>query len=220
MAKKISVQEDPSSDEDPKIVAEVDEMMDPELPDEPETKEENVEPPTANNQEQSSGFKNESELPPLDIFADVPSAPPLETGKSKAKASKPEPEPSKEEQSLDEPVSESVTNQQDNSSIEQETAIVDTKPAEPDNYDDPKTAQAIDEIVAEESDTTLDVEDQRKAEAEASSAPIESSKGHPFFWAMVFLVCIIAIVIAVFLMYPSLHNPLSKIHWKSIRSHL
>lgn len=215
MAKKISVQEDSNSDEDPQLVAEVDEMMDPEISEEPGAKEDASE---ETKEEQSLEVNGEADLPPLDIFADVPSAPPLEVGKSKTKTSKAKEDSLPEEQPLKEP--DPILNQQDESSSDEESAIIDTKPPEPDNYDDPKTAQAIDEIVAEESDTALDVEDQKQAEAEASPGPVERKKGHPLFWAMVFIVCVIAIVIAIFLMYPSLHNPLSKIHWKSIRSHL
>ncbi len=213
MAKKINIQEDSNSDEDPKLVAEVDEMMDTELPKEPT----NTEVDPEDTPTKRVNIKDEVDLPPLDIFTEVPGAPPLQTAE-KVKPAEVIPESTQPPANdVDEA---GQTNNPPIETLKEEEVPTTFNPKQPDNYDDPKTAEAIDEIVAEESDATLDVADQKKAEAEAASKPAEYNKGHPFFWALVFIVAIIAIVIAIFLLDPSLHNPLSKIHWNSIRSHL
>lgn len=210
MAKKIQIKDEADSGEDPSLVAKVDEMMDPDQDgvvvstvDEPMPLESEADLPK---------ISREPELPPLDIFADAPSAPLLTKKKSKKVVVAPALTPD----------TTTVTPEAETQSAEPEVESlpVSSEEIKPEEFDDPDTAKAIDDIVAHEGDTALNVEDSKRRSREEASEPPKEKHGHPIFWTLVFLVCVVAIVMAAFLADPQLFHPLSKIHWSSIRQHL
>ena len=237
MAKKVVVVEDEQDpNEDPVVVAKVDEMMDPAKRAEKtiETKEEPSVEDAANGSNEET-----SDLPPLDIFADAPGAPELikTTGKKadekevKPESEEPmpteesEPEPTEESEPQPEEtrateVKESKQSSELDEAIESDSLPAESTPIEPDDFDDPQTAKAIDDIVSLESDLVLDHEDQRKSKQATKTADKDEKKSsHKLFWAFVIIVCLVAIVMALFILDPSLHLP-KHISWESIKRHL
>lgn len=207
MAKhKAPPQESADVYEDPKLVEKVDAMMDP-AEDEKKTKRP-IEPEADPKQDQT-----EEEIPPLDIFADAPGAPPLDNKPQKTPAKK---SPKVADQP-DTPPAETLL-EPNAGEDEDETSKV-PPPKKPEGYDDPSTAQAIDEIVAHESDTVLAAQDQKLAQ-ESTNEAAEAQPTHHIFWAFIAIICLIAIALAVLLADPSIHNPLSKVHWSNVRRHL
>lgn len=211
MAKKIAVEDEQDPNEDPAVVAKVDKMMDPKKQEDPkpETVIDPINEPAADDTEEPS-----SDLPPLDIFADAPGAPELVKPGSKKKEKKGEPEPeqapvSEPEQPVDPVASEDV-----------ESVPVEGTPIEPDDFDDPTTAKAIDDIVAHESDAVLSIEDSKKAQAEDAVPPEKGKSSHKIFWSLVFIVCLVAVAMAVFIVDPSIHLPLKHLNWSTIKRHL
>ncbi len=208
---KVTVKDDSDSGEDPGLVAKVDEMMDPDLP-AVKAVESPVEPSEATDDDVPK-ISRVPNLPPLDIFADTKGAPLLTKTKAKPKIvndiiAKPKAEPI--------PLPDSVATEDDPTN--EDNVPEPTNPS-PDNFDDPNIAQAIDDIVAHEGDTVLQVEDYKLA----NQRPIASagkSHGHPVFWTLIVILCLIAIALAVYLLDPSIHNPFRHFHWSSISSHL
>ena len=215
MAKKIAVKE-AEVDDDPNLIEKVDEMMDPEEQATKASDGDNDQPTT-------------DDPTPLDIFADTPSAPLLKIPKGKkiikdvlvkdepaeplAEAVDPEPEHQDAENKQE--VVEALPIQLD----PEEEKVISPRREAPKEYDDPTTAKAIDDIVAQESDEVLLIEDHKIADKKVAAGSGKSS-GHPIFWSLVVIVCLIGIAMAVFIVDPSIHDPLSKVHWSSITKHL
>jgi hypothetical protein len=238
MAKKVVVVEDDQDpNEDPVVVAKVDEMMDPAKPAEKasEAKEEEtpVEDTETVSEEEASG------PPPLDIFADAPSAPELikttgkKADKKEVKTERDEPEPAEEsekaptkesepepEETKETEVKESKQDSELDEAIVSDNLTDESIPIEPDDFDDPKTAKAIDDIVSLESDVVLDHEDQSKNKlATKTQKKSEKKPSHKLFWSLVIIVCLIAVVMALFILDPAVHLP-KNISWNSIKHHI
>ena len=171
-------------------------------------------------EETKSEEESSDSLPPLDIFADAPGAPPLkpspESAKSKdrvevKKAAKSETPAVEIKADLPAEAKEEVQPQED-----------EPLPPRAESFDDPLTAKAIEDIVAHESDVALSEQNDSNSSSAASESHIirEGKHTHRIFWTLVTLVCIIAIAMAVFIIDPALHNPFSHLHWSSIRRHL
>jgi hypothetical protein len=238
MAKQaIPVKEGSDNGEDPAVVAKVDEMMDLNLPEQPS------EPLFDENQKVSQQTAPITKpLPTLDIFSAVSGPPDLvESKKPKTKKIKiqleqtesgnqdipvavapsqpPEVTVSKNDPPLPsdtEPVELLVSNS------DKELPPADFDAPKPDDFDDPKTAAAINDILARESDTLLQAQDPSPSAARTAKVENDATEegSHRIFWSLVFVVCLIAIAMAVFLIDPAIHNPLSKINWSAIRRHL
>ena len=159
-------------------------------------------------------------LPPLDIFADVPGAPPLETKTTAKTASAKKPAKKVKITQYEEEPEVIATSVKDTSAEEPESqAVLD--PQQPPNYDDSVLAKAIEDIVSKESDAALNaVDEQTEQSEELDMGRHYSKRTHHLFWTFVTLVCLIAIAMAVFIIDPSIHNPLRNLHWSSIRKHL
>ena len=239
MAKKITVNDDLDISDDPKLVAKVDAMMDPAVSedavsDSEASESDNLEPKVEIEETAQSG------PPPLDIFADAPSAPPLESIDESPKQPKTKPKTKTDVKKVktetaadrkvkddkptpkDEPVSLDIEPDVEDQATEpkvEETVKVKIKPQRPPEYDDPKTAQAIEDIVAEESDAVLSLIDAN--EAEKYQAAVDQDKhGHPIFWTLIALICLLAIAMALFLMFPSFANFVNSLHISSLGKHL
>ena len=217
MAKKVEIQDDQDPSEDPAVVAKVDEMMDPaKEKDKPSESEQPTPQPEAESVEEPT-----SDLPPLDIFADAPGAPQLESKDNKSKKKE---EKKKEEVETADKAEE--INTEDNaevplSSDDIDNSPVEANPIEPDDFDDPTTAKAIDDIVAHESDVVLGVADDKLAKQEEQEQPVKEEKAsHKLFWSLVFIVCIIAIAMALYIIDPSIHSPIKGFNWGTIKRHL
>ena len=203
MTKKITIQaENPSNNqEDPALVAVVDEMMAGSIShDAPEAK---------------LAASDLATATPIDIFATT-SAPLL----TKAKLSQqlPAGQTADSDQSLAVDAVAELTPVN-----ESEPPIEVTDPnRQPDNYDDAQTAQAIEEIVAMESDEVLMLEDLRLSQQPGVNLPPthKTNHSHAIFWSLVAFVSLIAIGLAIFLINPTIHDPISKSTWTSIQHHL
>ncbi|MGH7234098.1 MAG: hypothetical protein ACREF7_01490 [Candidatus Saccharimonadales bacterium] len=221
---KVSVD---GSDEEQKLIVRVDKMMATENQDmapdyEPETKQADLEPEKQSATKPKTkiavvGVDEDSEiadsLPPLDIFADAPGAPPLKVKTEKSA------EPKDEQKETEESVVPPVETEQDNTAwVEQPE---DNAPQKVENYDDQLTAKAIEDIVAHESD---DEGQSAKDSEEPSEVKVDLSRQtkhtHHIFWTLVAIVCLLAVAMTIFIINPSIHNPLSHLHWSSIRRHL
>jgi hypothetical protein len=188
--------------EDPKVIAKVDAMMSTGR-DRPELE---TESKSVDEFEKLQPEPSESSPPPLDIFADTPSAPLLNEVKTKPKRAAHKVKIAVEE----------VTEADEEGRVEvNEIPKEEVKPLKVDNYDDPQTAQAINAIVAEEADTTLGVQDAELEQVKAESAPAQSSHAAAWFWVLVVIVCLVAIGMAIYLIDPNMHVSLS-----SIKHHL
>lgn len=221
MANQIEVKEDSGASEDPKLVEKVDEMMDPEIDE-------------SNPEDSPSPEETAKSDPVLDIFADVSSAPLLvKTKKEKTNIVLDDKDKKKTKKIVDiEPIEDQIKTTPETDLIKDplppvkdnepdESIIEPLKRAE--EFDDPSTARAINEIVAEESDEVLMIEDSKLAKEQFPLAKEKRFK-HPFFWALVILVCLVGVAIAVFVIDPSIHDPLAKVKWHhlwlSLKKHL
>lgn len=208
MAKQIEVKDNPDS-EDANLIAKVDLMM------EPRRTEADHDPKLTD--EPYPAARPSDGLPPLDIFAGTSSAPLLKTKAGKKPArNQPTPDPS-DLQDPGEQAKEPAVDA-DNDGLQHDQPIPNN-PQEPDDFDDPKIAKAIESIVAQESDVALEAEDLKLAMQAQTSQPLKDqpSGRHPFFWFLVAVICLIAIGAAVYLADPSVRQPLSKIHWASLK---
>lgn len=216
MAKKIQIKDDADNGEDPSLVAKVDEMMDPDQAEETATVETDA-IPELKPDEDLPKISREPDLPPLDIFAETPSAPLLSKKKTKKQAEVTElneDSPAVEPDESDEP-------KEEVSVPEAETEPEVSEEIHPEEFDDPETAKAIDDIVAQEGDAALIVEDVERQQKETDSAPVKKKNhGHPIFWTLVFIICVVAVGIALYLIDPQLFHAFSRLHWSSIRRHL
>lgn len=215
MAKNKEPLEDNDQYENPQLVEKVDAMMDPKKePDSTQTEDVNEVEDLPIEGESSS----EDAPPPLDIFAEAeeeaPGAPPMDSPKKKGKAAKKVAKDEHQDAAGDEVLEETPI------SSEKENA----KPAKspkPEEYDDPQTAKAVDDIVSHESDAVLGIVDANLANAEANSTPVKTEQGHKIFWFSVVIICLVAIVLGLYIINPTMfHSVVSKIHWSSIRRHL
>ncbi len=220
MAKKITIDDDLDLTEDPAVVAKVDKMMDPEVKEEQpaEASSEPDNPSVA----ATDGETSSDGQPPLDIFADAPGAPELvktaKAGKQKNEPAESTEDSSRQAEAPSEPDDRAPDPTDD---PEPEDTPVEGDPIEAQDFDDPTTAKAIDDIVAHESDVVLDIEDSKTAQAEAEAGPVpEEKSGHKLFWSLVFIVCLIAIAMAVFIIDPSIHLPVKHFNWSTIKRHL
>lgn len=187
--------------EDPAVVAKVDQMMDPSTEDEKNNETNNK----ATNASDSQSAGLDDELPPLDIFADAPGAPQLIKSSPKKKTKKSSVESPARDSDQDEGNNE--TKGLSASEIIDDNPVIDS-PQKPDDFDDPTTAKAIDDIVAEESDLVLGVEDTKRANMETEVQSSEKDTGsHKIFWSLVLIVCVLAIAMAVYIIDPSLSLP-------------
>jgi len=121
------------------------------------------------------------ELPPLDIFSDPSTAPDVPKDLLKQL----------DKSDVAEEDNETRVSQQPVTEIDMQ--VEKTGPS----LDDPVSDAAIDDIVAQESDTTLANEDTERAEAAAVTEPVEKVSKihhHPIFWTIIFLICLVAIV--------------------------
>lgn len=188
--------------DDPKLVARVDAMMNSKLT--------TAEPkPLAKKVKDESRTDGLVSAPPLDIFADATSAPILNS----APLAKVKKAHIIQERS-------SVSSGGEKITVRVKSAPTAALVAEaPENYDDPVTAQAINDIVASESDEVLAAEDSALAEQQLDSEPVKES-GHKLFWSFIALICLVALALALFIIDPNLFKPLTKIHLNSIMRHL
>jgi len=156
---------------------------------------------------------------PIDIFADIASAPMIATEKKKESEDSREHQPTKikivkakNESDAEIPVEVEPDNSADVSSDKSNEET--NKPLE---YDDQELDQAITEIVNKESDEVLLVEDTILKDKQAQAKPIDEKRfKHPIFWSMVAIVSCVAIAMIVFLIDPNIHNPISKVDWSKL----
>lgn len=198
MVKKIAITTSSDSNEEKIAVAKVDVMMDPSFTSQDEAS--TFEPSTQDDNNQSS-------LATLDIFddADTTSAPLLRKALGGSKKS----------------VSAAITAEPATPLSDTAAETLKIAPKRSNEFDDPKTAAAIDDIVAHESDVVLNSVDQQHSETIEASEPAKTTKhGHPLFWFLVLIICLIAAAMALFLIDPSIHNPLTKVNWNAIRRRL
>lgn len=227
MPKKIDSTEDDLSQEDPNLIKQVDNMMDPSVPDFPIDNASDIDDQDRPQVDQELNQQDQSsQVKPIDIFADSPSTAPLLTKKNKKKDQK-------SLASIDEQVETSTKNtdnmpiiqDQDNNQDEKrsEDNIEKNLPSstssdqpltQPDEYDDPQLSEAISDIVAQESDEVLMAEDSMLLVNDQQDAKVaqDNSGSHPLFWTLVAIVCIAAVGIALFLVDPNIYHPLSKLH--------
>ena len=140
-----------------------------------------------------------AELPPLDIFAAQAGPPPLseELLKTEKSDTPHEVEQTVEPHEIQEEPSEPVP---------------DTLAVKPLNIDTPQSDAAIDDIVAQEADEVLAAEDAGlAAEVDATEAAEAEpqKKGHPFFWFIILLLVMLAVIAAVLVTNPNLELPFS-----------
>ena len=187
--------------EDPAVVAKVDQMMDPYTEDEKGNETDNK----AADVSDSQSAKSSDELPPLDIFADTPGAPQLTQSSQKKNTKK-----KTRKNSVESSTSETDQGEVKDSSLSEiieDNPVIDS-PSKPDDFDDPTTAKAIDDIVAQESDLVLGVEDTKLANIETEVRSSGKNAGsHKIFWGLVLIVCVLAIAMAVYIIDPSLSLP-------------
>jgi hypothetical protein len=211
MTKKISIKDNNLNQEDPYLLKKVDKMMDSSsvsdsISDEFEQDKLTIKSDIANS-------------PARDIFADTVTAP-LLTKKSMSTSDDEELASDSTEESAklanaiaikDNSVVESGENNLFNNQI-----TPDSKITTPDEYDDPKLTEAINDIVAQESDKALLVDDSLLAQAQQNSQMVNARSSHPIFWALVALICLVAIALAVFLIYPNIYPPISRFNLKAL----
>ena len=209
MAKKIEVMNELDSGEDPKLIAIVDEMMDPSSP-----KEKKIEPvPDQSDDSPKSGktIKIETEaedLPVLDIFADTPSAPLIEKEpKEEAKAEA----PASEETKLEVESTPEVAVDMTSNKVEPSQKAIASNPTV-NEYDDSQLSKAIEDIVSHESDEVLLAEDSKLDMLNETAKSPKDNDSHKLFWTLVVLVCLVAIAMAVFLVDPNFIHSLKKIN--------
>ncbi len=233
MAKKIIVNNDLDTSDDPKLVAKVDAMMDPSVTEKSLPDSESSDVP-ATELETKTNSDPQTNMPPLDIFAEASSAPPLNTldleppAKVRKDKLKTKTTPKKVKATEAKNLTTEKVLEAEDESIEampaldtgtDEDVTVKVKPARPIEYDDPKTAQAIEDIVAEESDAVLSLIDE--AETEKYRDAVEQEKhGHPIFWALIAIICLLAAAMALFLMYPPFANFINSLNLKLPNKHL
>ncbi len=212
MAGKIKIQAEDNEEvsEDPKLVEKVDQMMDPKKATENQGSENDP------NEAIVDSETSDESTPELDIFADTPSAPLLEKPHAKKNRAK----KTTVKVSTDEPVIEDQSLSEDEEKDDHPEEAVLERPDRPDNYDDPQTTQAIDDIVSHESDMILALNDQKLSRAKKAATPVNREHHHRIFWSIIALLSLIAIAVAVYIVDPSIYTPLSKVHWSSIRKHL
>ena len=225
-----------STGEEQQLVAKVDQMMATEHQDmapnyEPETKK--VETSPSSKEEEVTDLpkkivikedNDSSNPPPLDIFAEVPGPPPL-NGKSEPKASIRKTATKiavvdNANQSNDAIEVESVPEPKDELEEDEAEEVSNKSTPRSENFDDPVIKEAIEDIVAHEGDIALSVQDATQANAEANSLRHNKGHTHHLFWTLVALVSLIAIIMALFIINPSVHNPFHNLRWSSIRHHL
>ena len=209
MAKQITVD---SADEQPEenklLVAKVDRMLNPAV-DQPESKPKPK--PIQNVSEQSES----TDLPPLDIFADTPSAPLLSVVKKTVSKKTPASNKPTKNVRMTTVISEPEVSKTVPDPDDEPEEPAPWRPAVPNEYNDSQTVAAIDSIVASEEDTLLNLEDQVKS----NQVLKEGSKHHIFrklFWLIVGLLCLLALSVAVHVIYPNVTNPVGKEIWHLI----
>lgn len=217
MSKQIEIKDQEVVDEDPLLVKEVDQMMDPEIPDEPVNPIDEVV-----NDEDSKPLAetaDNSSLPPIDIFQGTQTAPLFKKTKEKEST-----EIVADGTNDDVRLSEAKDDLVDNELKEQneDSDFVASVPLVANDYSDPQTSKAIEDIMAHESDEVLAVEDSKfqQSENHASQSDGKSSKGHMLFWLMVFIICVIAVGLAAYIVNPKYYKSITKINWSSIEHHL
>lgn len=200
--------------DDPMLVKSVDLMMDPDLSDESPSVKEVQEVKVEKLDDQAKS------LPPLDIFQKVQSAPLLVKKKEELHKLNIKINEAKTD-FIAQPVEVEVSKTDLAHSAASENRPIKYNPAYPDDYNDPKTAKAIDDIVAQESDQVLASNDERLEEIE-NSVPNKNHKAwlNLFFWLMVFLLCLIAIGITAYYVNPAVYKPLSRLNWHAIKGHI
>ncbi len=221
MSKQIKIKDEEVIDEDPLLVKEVDQMMDPEIPNEP------VDPieEAVNDEEDSTPTESidNSNVPPIDIFQETQTAPLFKKTKEKELPEVVADETGTEQQSPeakeDAEVNELASDPEEQ---KEDDGIIASVPLVANDYSDPQTSKAIEDIMAHESDEVLAVEDSKtqKSEKYAPQSDGKSSKGHMLFWLMVFIICLIAIGLAVYIVNPKYYKSITKINWSSIEHHL
>ncbi len=234
-----------STSDDIKLVAKVDEMMATKNQDmtpdyEQAIKSSDAESEPSNEEEATTETKTEvqpeeikaEDMPPLDIFADVPGAPPLEDKEIEAVEIKPKKPKSnkkatkisiKEYDNEPESEDEAETGTEDKAEVEPEEEEEKVEPVKkrPPAYDDSVISKAIDDIVAHEGDVALMVQDQQQASSEGVAPTHSVKRTHHIFWTFVALVCLVAVAMTIFIINPSVvRNPLHSLHWNSIKKHL
>ena len=203
MPKQITVDSaDEQPEEDKQLVAKVDRMLNPEAG-QPEP----VQP--------AHELSDKTNPPPLDIFADTPSAPLLNVTKKKSRqktvaAEKPTKNIHIAAQVSEPAKSETVPDPDD---VPDESGVWQS--ATPNEYNDSQTAAAIDSIVASEEDTLLNLEDQVKS-SQLSNRVTQHHIVRKIFWLMIGLLCLVALSVAVQVVYPNLTNPVGKAIWHLI----
>jgi hypothetical protein len=221
MAKKINIQDDSLNQEDPYLLKKVDKMMGSSstpdsISDEFEQDKLTAKPDAA------------IDSPTRDIFADTVTAP-LLTKKSMSTSKDEElysdstederimtieaEEPVKQASTI--AIKDNVVESGENNSLNNQITL-DSKATTPDEYDDPKLTEVINDIVAQESDKALLVDDSLLAKAQQNSRMVNARSSHPIFWTLVALVCLVAIAIAVFLIYPNIYPPISRFNLKAL----
>jgi len=213
--------------EDQELIRRVDAMMDPSYqvdavkeandqinkPAEEETAKDVVDAASAN-----PDLKQE----PIDIFADVATAPLLSGHKNLNSSPKPSSHLTKikvikadNESDSEIPVEIEPDDSVDLAPVEStEDQELPNKPIE---YDDKELDTAIAEIVSHESDEALLVEDSvlKRKQAEIQ-VPKQKRFKHPIFWSLVGLVSLVAIAMIVFLVDPNIHDPIPSINWSRL----
>jgi len=227
MAKKIDSTEDDFTQEDPNLIKQVDNMMDPSVPDFPVDNSSEIDNQDGSQEDKESNQQDQSgEVKPIDIFADSPGTAPLLDKKTKkavqkSLASIDDQAQTSSKNTDNTPIVQEQNNDHDEDALEtnvEEDSSIPIQPdqplTQPDEYDDPKLADAISDIVAQESDEVLLAEDSLLLTHGQQDTQVveDSSSGHPFFWTLVAIVCLAAIGIALFLVDPNIYHPLSKLH--------
>lgn len=179
--------------DDSKLIAKVDEMMSPDRPSKPmQAKAQSIKIKISDQPQTPSP-------PPLDIFAETPSAPLLSRKNIKDKP-------------LKEPASKSVPVlvESPTKTVAEPEPVVDTPPSlqTVNEYDDPQTAALVDQIVASEAKPIPE----QRFEAHKKSSKVSSrqhqGRQHPLLWVLVILICILAGVTVLYLSDPAFHLPL------------
>lgn len=203
MAKQITVDSaDEQPEENKQLVAKVDQMLSPAA---------NKTEPVKTAPEPS----DETGPPPLDIFADTPSAPLLSVTKKKSRQKTVKAEKSTKNIHIAAKVLEPAESETALDPDDAPDKISVWRASVPNEYNDSQTAAAIDSIVASEEDTLLNLEDQVKS----SQLSNQGTKHHIFrklFWLIIGLLCLVALSVAVHVVYPNVTNPVGKEVWHLI----
>ena len=125
-------------------------------------------------------IKPENDLPPLDIFAGVQSAPELPKELQKETDTKESSKP-KPPEILSEDANENA-----------EVTEPEPKPKAPVDLDDAANDAAVDDIVAHEGDDQDDLLD----DAEETDEPVHKHRFRRFFWVLITVIAVVAIVTA------------------------